>query len=161
MLQEDTRALWHIQNIHRTPPATYNLRQYHVQPRSHMDRLAAQFNDLTGPPSSLPPASPPRTSRPERTAHIEIPGVGKKAILPDVVLRPLRATQLAENFSYHLFLFTNASVTRIRNSTTAAAAIRALGHNWSRHLYFVTTYTMAASAAIRLSLWNLPFLAKS
>lgn len=123
-LQTNTGALRNIERMHQMPSAPYLLCRCHIQPRLCMGHLGSEFNNLIGPPASLPPVQPLYTSCPELTSiHTEIPGGRKKVILPDAALRSLVTTHLEEEFSDHLLLFTDALVNHIRNSATAAATL--------------------------------------
>lgn len=68
------------------------------------------------------------------------------------------AAHLEEEFSPNLHVFTDASVSRVKISETAAPTIPALGYEWSGRFSFVTSSTITERAPICLTLQNLPLL---
>lgn len=151
------RTLRHIEGLYLQPSASFLFQRLLVRPCSHMGSLTATFNDIIGPPPSLPPITPPRSSRPSLQIHTEILSIRNKSSLPDNVLRSIPLSHFEEVFLYHLLIYTDGSVAHTQSSATAAALIPAPGYEWKRNLSFKTTSTTAELAALQLALHLLTF----
>lgn len=97
-LQADARSLGHIARFHRTPSASYPLRQFLSIISTGIGHLATRFDHLVGRTSRLVHIRPALVSCILLKAHTEIPGLRRNSILSDTVLPSLFHSRIDEAF---------------------------------------------------------------